>query len=118
KRSLREAKPDLLNKFVNDNKKTRFDFVREETPDKLMIEIESVKVEKAPEGVVEVYLNLGPNETPDPKSKSYVGLLDLFSITHANAHKEMRMMASETKIELNASRTARALNLSIEDLKS
>ena len=117
KRSLREAKPEMLDKFVRENKKPRFDFERAETPDKLMIEIENVKVGKAPEGVVEVYLNLPANEQPDPKSKSFVGLLDLFSITHANQHKEMRMMASENKIELNASRTAKALGLSIEDLK-
>ncbi len=117
KRSFREAKPEMLDNFIKERNKPRFNFDGE-SPDKLMIEIESVKVEKAPEGVIEVYLNLPANERPTSQSKSFVGLLDLFSISHANRHPNMRGMASETKIELNASRTARALGLSIADLKN
>jgi tyrosinase len=113
KRSLREAKPDMLDNFMKQHQKPRFDFERKESPDKLIIEIESVKINKLPEGVVEVYLNLGPNEQPNPNSKSFVGLLDLFEVSHAAGHKDHK----ESKIEMNASRTARALGLSIEDLK-
>jgi len=119
KRSLREAKPDMLDKFVKENNKARFDFAKDETPDKLTIELENIKVDKLPEGVIEVYLNLGPNEQPDPKSKSFVGLLDLFSVTHAARRdmRDMKNMNDETKIELNASKAARDLGLSIDDLK-
>jgi Common central domain of tyrosinase/Polyphenol oxidase middle domain len=118
KRQFREAKPEMLDNFIKQRNKPRFNFTDKESPDKLIIEIENVKVEKAPEGAVEVYLNLPANEQPNPKSKSFVGLLDLFSVSHANAHPNMRGMASETKIELNASRTVKALGLSIADLKN
>lgn len=118
KRQFREAKPEMLDNFIKERNKPRFNFTDKEGSDKLIIEIESVKVERAPEGVVEVYLNLPANEQPNPKSKSFVGLLDLFSVSHANAHPNMRGMASETKIELNASRAAQALGLSIADLKN
>ncbi len=118
KRNFRESKSDMLDNFIKQRNKPRFNFADKEAPDKLIIEMERVKVEKNPEGVIEVYLNLPANEKPDPKSKSFVGLLDLFSVSHANAHPNMRGMDSETKIELNASRTASALGLSIGDLKN
>ncbi len=116
KRSFREAKPEMVDNFINQRKKTKFDFARQGSPDKMIIEIESIKVDKLPQGVVEVYLNLPANEKPDPKSKSFVGLLDLFSVSHANSPK--RMMAHQTKLELNASRAAHMLGLSIADLKT
>jgi hypothetical protein len=118
KRSFKEAKTETIDNFIKGNNKSRFNFEEKEGDDKLMIEIERVKVDKNPEGVVEVYLNLPANEKPNPKSKSFVGLLDLFSVSHANAHPNMKGMESETKIELNASRAARALGLSIADLKN
>lgn len=118
KRSFREAKPETIDNFIKERNKPKFDFTDKEAPDKLIIEIESVKVEKIPEGAVEVYLNLPATEKPSPQSKSFVGLLDLFSISHANAHPNMRGMASETKLELNASRTARMLGLNVADLKN
>ena len=118
KRNFREAKPELLDNFIKQRNKSRFNFTDIKASDKLIIEIEHVKVDKAPEGAVEVYLNLPANEKPDPKSKSFVGLLDLFSVSHANAHPNMMGMADESKIELNASRTAMALGLSIADLKN
>lgn len=118
KKSLKEAKPETLDNFIKERNKSKFDFDSKEAPDKLIIEIESVKVDKSPEGVVEVYLNLPANEQPNAKSKSFVGLLDLFSVQHANAHPNMKGMASETKIELNASKAARALGLSMADLKN
>ncbi|MDZ4795509.1 MAG: tyrosinase family protein [Bacteroidota bacterium] len=118
KRSLKEAKPETLDNFIKERNKSRFNFDDKEAPDKLIIELESVKVDKSPEGVVEVYLNLPGNEQPNAKSKSFVGLLDLFSVQHANAHPNMKGMASETRIELNASKAARALGLSMADLKN
>jgi tyrosinase len=118
KKFFREAKPETIDNFIKERNKAGFNFADKEAPDKLIIELESVKVERAPEGVVEVYLNLPPNEQPNPKSKSFVGLLDLFSVSHANAHINMKGMASETNIELNASKAARALGLSLADLKN
>jgi tyrosinase len=114
KSSFREAKPENLDNFIKTRNKAQFSFADKESPDKFIIEIESVKIDKVPEGVVEVYLNLGPNEAPNPKSKSFVGLLDLFSATHAASHHKM---ADNNKIELNASKAANALGLRIADLK-
>lgn len=118
KRSLREAKTESVDNFIKVNKKPQFNFSGKEDADKLIIEIESVKVEKMPEGAVEVYLNLPANEQPNPKSKSFVGLLDLFSVSHTNEHPAMKGMAGKAKIELNASKAARALGLSVADLKN
>jgi hypothetical protein len=118
KRSFREAKADSVDIFIKGRNKQTFNFTDKAAPDKLIIEIENVRVNKLPEGVVEVYLNLGANETPSPKSKSFVGLLDLFSVSHANTHTTMKNMASEMKIELNASQSARALGLKIADIKN
>jgi hypothetical protein len=115
KSSFRQAKPENLDNFIKTRNKERFSFTDNETTDKFIIEIESIKVDKLPEGVVEVYLNLAPNEAPNPKSKSFVGLLDLFSATHAASHHRM---ADKNTIELNASKAARALGLSIADLKN
>jgi Common central domain of tyrosinase/Polyphenol oxidase middle domain len=117
KRQFSEVKPDLINNFMKERKKSGFNFTDKDAPDKLIIEVENVKVDRAPEGVVEVYLNLPANENPSSKSKSFVGLLDLFSVSHANLHHDLKEDNNETKIELNASRTARALGLSIVDLK-
>lgn len=119
KKSFRETNTESLDNFVKSNNKTRFSFDKPETADKLIIEIDRIKADRIPEGVVEVYLNLPANEKPNPKSKSFVGLLDLFEVSHAATHKNMNMKGMEdgTKLELNASRTARALGLTIEDLK-
>jgi Common central domain of tyrosinase/Polyphenol oxidase middle domain len=119
KKSFRETNTESLDNFVKSNNKARFSFDKQESPDKLIIEIDRIKADRIPEGVVEVYLNLPANEKPSAKSKSYVGLLDLFEVSHAAAHKNMNMAGMEdgTKLELNASRAAKALGLSIEDLK-
>jgi tyrosinase len=117
KRPLREARVETVDNFIRERNKSTFNFNEKDAPDKLIIELENVKVEKIPEGVVEVYLNLPAKERPTPKSKSFVGLLDLFSISHANMHPNMRGMENETRIELNASKAAKALKLTIADLK-
>ena len=113
--SFRQSARDSLDYFIQTTRKTKFNFDDVKAPDKLIIEFEDITVDKQPEGVVEVYLNLSPKEKPDPNSKSFVGLLDLFSAEHAARHHNMD---HKYVMELDASRTAKALGLSIRDLKN
>lgn len=112
--ALTSAKTDSLDKMVRMENKTKL--FKAATPDKpsdrLMLEFENVEITKMPEGAVEIYLNLKPNEVPTPSSKSFVGMLDLFT---ANAHQIHKM---KNVISLDVTRTANALGLSIEDLKT
>lgn len=111
--SFDKARSENLIAFANANKNAKLNFKREEGPDKFIIEFNSIQVEKLPEGVIEVYLNLAPKEKPDPKSKSFVGLLDLFSVTHLTSHDEH----PEVPFEINASETVRSLGLGLDDFR-
>jgi hypothetical protein len=112
--ALTSAKTDSLDKMVRmDNKTKLFKAATSDKPsDRLMLEFENVEITKMPEGAVEIYLNLKPNEVPNPSSKSFVGMLDLFT---ANAHQIHKM---KNVISLDVTRAANALGLSIEDLKT
>ena len=70
------------------------------------IYLQIIKINKAPEGVIEVYLNLPSNETASANSKSFIGVLDLFS---ASGH-----MHHNTS-ELDATDAVKALGLSPAD---
>ena len=113
--SFRQEKADELDNFVRTTKKTRINFGSTTAPEKLMISLGGVKIDKMPEGVVEVYLNLREGETPTANSKSFVGLLDLFEADH---HQKMKGMGEPDDIELDASKAAQALGLTLADLKN
>ncbi len=56
--------------------------------DRVSLELNNLKIEKLPEGVVEVYVNLPSTEKPDPKSKSFAGLVDFFTAPAHAAHQK------------------------------
>ncbi len=64
--------------------------------DKVLVEFSGLKVEKMPEGVIEVYLNLPAGTKADPKTKFFAGTLDLFTAAaHQNKDMPLRMDISE-----------------------
>lgn len=114
KASFKQEKSDELDNFMRTTKKTRINFGSTTAPEKLMISLGGVRIDKMPEGVIEVYLNLGAGETPTANSRSFVGLLDLFEAAH---HQKMQGMGEPDDIELDASKAAQALGLTLADLK-
>lgn len=102
---------ESFNKTVRDNKIERFQFSTTGKSDQLLLELENVKVDKQPEGVIEVYLNLPPNERPTAGSKSFVGVVDLFTATDNHAHEGARK-----GISLDASSAVRNLGIAVTDL--
>jgi Common central domain of tyrosinase/Polyphenol oxidase middle domain len=116
RKSFTDAKHDVIENFMKDKNKRTFNFLDKEKPDRLFIEIDNLSVKKQPEGVIEVYLNLGPNEVASPKSKSFVGVLDLFSASHQNMNMAgMKGMEKHT-LRINADKAASALGLTIADI--
>ena len=110
--SFREAPQDNLKRFIDETKTTKFNFTVTGQADKLFVQLEDVKAEKLPEGTIEIYLNLKPGEVPNPKSRSFAGVLDLFTMTGHTAH----MTADKRSLRVNISAAARNLGLLPADL--
>jgi len=83
--------------------------------DKLLVTLGDIEVNKMPEGVVEVYLNLPPNVTPSPDSKYFAGVLDLFSLSAGMAHRSHK---GGNDLSIDASHVARSLELSLSAMKN
>ena len=112
-----------LDSFIKKNKKTNFSFAGKPNNDyleRLTIIFNGIKVGRMPQGVVEVYLNLPEGrDNPNYKSKYFVGLLDLFSAEHHSEHVAASGgMNNADKIELDATKVAKALKLTLPDLKN
>jgi hypothetical protein len=118
KLTLATENTEALDKFMVSAKRQRFDFVEDDTPERLMLTLGGIRIEKMPEGVVEVYLNLPPNVRPSANSKYYVGLLNLFDAEHHGKHvMAMPGMADETGTELDVTAAVKAQGLALADLK-
>jgi Common central domain of tyrosinase/Polyphenol oxidase middle domain len=113
--SFKAEKPDELDNFMRTTKKSRINFSSATAPEKLVISLGGIKIDKMPEGVIEVYINLPAGETPTSASKSFVGLLDLFEAEH---HQNMKGMGEPDDIEMDASKAAQALGLTLAGLKN
>ncbi len=112
KASFRNAKVQELENFMRTEKMEKLNVSTTGPSDKLFVELEGLSINKAPEGVVEVYLNLPASEKPNPRSKSFVGVLDLFTGSGHEGHHEQGAQ------RINATTAARALGLRIADLKN
>ena len=95
-----------------DNKLERFRFTDDGKSDRLTIQLEGIQVDKQPEGVVEVYMNLPRTERPAPQSRSFVGVLDLFTATPSKAHRH-----APKAIDVDATEAIRKLGLTVDDLQ-
>ncbi len=105
-----------VDNFSKQTNKSKFDFKNKTHPEKLMITLSNIKIDKMPEGIVEVYLNLPSNSSVNHLSKHFVGLLDLFSAGHHSAHGVSSMSMDD--IELDMSQAAEDLQLTVQDLKT
>jgi len=82
-----------------------------ELNDRVSLELNNLKMEKLPEGVVEVYVNLPTAEKPDPKSKSFAGLVDFFTAPAHAAHQK-----KEIPVSVDLTPAIRNLKLRTADL--
>lgn len=80
-----------------------------EVSDQIMLELTGAKLEKAPEGAIEVYINLPKLERPDPKSKSFASLVDVFALTSRNNQKS-------GPVQIDITRAVANLQLRVADL--
>lgn len=100
---------DDANKLTN----LTFNFSKEKASDRIILELNKVKLEKMPEGVVEVYVNLpATQKAPTPKSPNFAGMVDLFT---AAAHLEHTKKAGPVRV--NISKAVSTLKLKPADLK-
>lgn len=105
-----------LETFVNTKHRNTFNFANTVTPERLTISFEGLRIGQMPEGVIEVYLNLPAGQTPVASSKYFVGLLDLFSAEHHNNH--YAAVQNEDQTEIDATKAARALGLTVHSLRN
>ena len=106
-----------LDSFIKKNNRTNFKFTNKTEPETLVMTFEGLTIDQMPQGVVEVYLNLPAGVTsPASNSKYFVGLLDLFSAEHHSMHIS-KAKENKDRIELDVSKVAQALNLTLPDLK-
>lgn len=111
--SFIQSDSDSLREFIADEKKTKLNFTDKKSPDKFMIELTDVTIEDEPEGVIEIYLNLPTNSKPTPESKSFVGVLDLFTLNDHHEHADSAEKGEPLLVD--ASEAARKLGLKIAD---
>jgi tyrosinase len=105
-----------IDSFIRRNNRNNFEFSNRQITERVSISFEGLTIQQMPEGVVEVYLNLPPGQTPDYRSNNFVGLLDLFSAEHHNNHHLTEMQGDE--IELDATKAVQALRLNANSLRN
>jgi tyrosinase len=84
---LMRGNSDSLKIFIQREKRENLKIAAAETSnesERLLLELDDIKINKVPDGAVEIYFNLLPNEVPTPDSKKFVGVLDLFSSSGHN----------------------------------
>lgn len=113
KASFRSANADSLQLFLREaNVAEKRISARGASPDRFLIELEGLKINTLPEGVVEVYINLKAGEKPGPKSKSFVDVLNLF--TGSSSHHQ----GKEEPLRIDITAAAEALGLKTTDLRN
>jgi Common central domain of tyrosinase/Polyphenol oxidase middle domain len=96
---------------VSENKIEKLAFRNNDISDQILLELDGLSIAKQPEGAVEVYLNLPKNEVPNHRSKSFVGVLDLFSAAGHEGHN------GHSKIRIDASNAVKLQGLDMAKLK-
>jgi len=81
-----------------------------EANDRILLELNDLKFEKAPEGIVEVYVNLPKGATATPKSKSFAGTVNLFAVGHKSK------TGASIPVRVNITNALKTLNLNAKDL--
>jgi hypothetical protein len=113
--NFRNAQTDSLSTFVNSFKTEKFKFSKTGVTDKLYVHLENVQVSKNPEGVIEMYLNMPKGVTPDPHSKYFTGVLDLFTLSMSSSDHHMDNMKD---LSIDVSEVASKLGITIPQLKN
>lgn len=114
---LADAPAAAIDQFVRTKNRTTFNFTDRNNPERLVLLFEGINVNRFPEGVVEVYLNLPAGQTPTAESNYFAGLLDLFSAQHHATRHTAEQQANED-IEVDVTKAAQALGLTIQQLRN
>jgi Common central domain of tyrosinase/Polyphenol oxidase middle domain len=121
KADFAKASSTQLETFIKTTNRKNFDFAKKNATERiknvserLVINFEGVSIERMPQGVVEVYLNLPEGQVPTAANNNFVGLLDLFSAEHHSMHSPQH----GADVELDATKAASALGLTLPDLKN
>lgn len=78
--------PKMVDSIKLSKNHGKLDVYNKEGSDAVYVEFEDVKVNKIPEGVVEVYIYPKSITNPSPNDIGFAGLLDLFTATASNSH--------------------------------
>lgn len=111
-----ETADDKLRAFMQRTNRRNFNFNTTAQQERLIVTFEDVTIEHIPEGAVEVYINLPEGGTPSAQSRHFAGLMDLFSAEHHARHIKGGESTGGT-VDLDATRAAQALGLSIPQLR-
>jgi Common central domain of tyrosinase/Polyphenol oxidase middle domain len=112
------ASSKTYDSIVTTAKSKQFNFNPNGTGDNVILEFENINSIKPPAGVLEIYVNPKGMTVKDlqPQTASFAGLLDLFTATASQAHKDMH--AKEEMIaRININHVLKKLELSLADLK-
>lgn len=111
-----EAPDEQLQAFMQRTNRRSFNFNNTAQQERLIVTFENISIEHLPEGAVEVYINLPEGSTPSAQSRHFAGLIDLFSAEHHARHTKAGEPAGGT-VDMDATRAAQALGLSIPQLR-
>lgn len=115
KTSFAKESMNKLDSFIKKKNRTNFKFGNKTDPERLIMTFSGITINQMPQGAVEVYLNLPPGTTsPSSGSKYFAGLLDLFSAEHQATHTSK---GNNDKIQVDITKAAQALGLTLKDLK-
>jgi tyrosinase len=91
--------------------KLKFNFSDTKSSDRILLELNKVKIEKMPEGAIEIYVNLPASTKATPKSANFAGVVDLFSAAAHAKHTDKNI-----PLRINISQAVRRLQLKPADL--
>lgn len=109
--------PAAIESFIITKNRRTFNFANPSAPERLNLLLDGVTIERFPQGVIEVYLNLPAGATPTAESNYFIGLLDLFSAQH-NAANHSAAEQAEEPLLLDATKPAQAQGLTVPDLRN
>ena len=97
------------------NKMGPLNITDDEKSDQVYLEFENIVIKKAPEGVIELYINPKNKKEFNPDDASYSGSLDLFTAAAINGHKSMEH--GDKVLRININHVIKNLKLNLIDLK-
>jgi len=118
KTNFSDAAATNLETLMRTENRRDFNFTGTNISERLVINFEGVNIQRMPQGVIEVYLNLPAGQRPSASSKYFVGLFDLFSVEHHATHGTADENANGASTEMDATHAAKELGLTLPELRN